>query len=56
MTFHPKGLLVTVCVAVLLFLRSRVRSETAHVRLPTGTRLGPYQLLGLLGAGGTGEV
>jgi len=26
------------------------------VRLPAGARLGPYELLGLLGAGGMGEV
>ena len=26
------------------------------MRLPTGARLGPYELLGLLGAGGMGEV
>ena len=29
---------------------------TSPMALPTGTRLGPYEITGMLGAGGMGEV
>jgi hypothetical protein len=37
--------------------RSRVREETGRsMGLTAGTKLGPYEIVGPLGAGGMGEV
>ena len=35
---------------------SRYNPPTATVPLPIGTRVGPYEITGTLGAGGMGEV